>query len=559
MFRHILKTSILDLVRNRLDLGEGVVRALAEKLRARGAARSPRQAQRRRGATVSVEAAFGAQCRVFVALLSVAFLLSLPALAGAQTTVPTLNSVVVALESHDYARALTLSEELARANPTDPRPWTFQGIALQGLARPQESLQAFEHALRIDPNNVAALEGAAQLEFQADSSQALSFLEKLLRLKPQNQTAHAMMAALAFKRKDCATTVAHYQKSPEVVADNVLALSQFGACLVHLDRPADAVPVFQRIAELRPEDPDARYDLGLAQYGAHRYADAIRTLLPLTEGGPEGQRSAALNLIGAAYEADQQTPAAVAALQKAIALAPRDVNNYLDLATISLDHGAFQVGVDVVNAGLHVLPDSAALYLERGVLEVQMMDRYDQANADFQKAAALNPLQNDSTVALGISLLQENKLDESVQVVKQRLAKAPDDPTLNYLLAELFIRKGVEPGTPAFQQATAAAEHALREQPGFNLAADTLTELYLRAGQTGLAEKISHQALKSDPNDQSALYHLIVCLRKNKGGQSELPQLVQRLAEATARLREQEEALNRFKLVEEKGGRGSQQ
>jgi hypothetical protein len=63
--------------------------------------------------------------------------------------------------------------------------------------------------------------------------------------------------------------------------------------------------------------------------------------------------------------------------------------------------------------------------------------------------------------------------------------------------------------------------------------------------------------LKSDPNDQSALYHLIVCLRK-KGDRTELPQLVQRLAEVTAALLQQEKALNRFKLVEEKGGRNSQ-
>jgi tetratricopeptide (TPR) repeat protein len=463
---------------------------------------------------------------------------------------------VQALQSHDNAGALRLAQDLARAHPTDPRAWTLQGIALQGLERPQESLAAFEHALQIDPNNVAALEGAAQLEFQAGSPEALPYLEKLLRLNPQDQTSHAMMAALAFKRKDCATTVAHYQKSPQVVANNVPALSQFGACLVHLDRPGEALPVFQRIAELQPQDPEVLYDLGLAQYGAHHYEDAIRTLLPLTEDGSERQRAGALNLIATVYEADQQTPQAVAALQKAIKLAPDAVDNYLDLATLSLDHGAFKIGVDVVNAALHAVPNSAPLYLERGVLEVQL-GHYNEADADFQKAAALNPLQNYSSVALGISLLQENKLDESVRVVKQRLAKAPGDPVLNYLLAELLIRKGVQPGTPSFREAEAAAQRAVHGKPDFVVAEDVLTELYLRSGKTGLAEATSRQALKSDPNDQSALYHLIVCLRK-KGDLTELPQLVQRLAEASARSLEQEKALARFKLVEEKGGRNSQ-
>ena len=507
--------------------------------------------------TASAEVRALVRSRVFAWFLSGSFWFGLAAPTRAQTSPPpTPESIVQALQSHDNARALRLAQDFARAHPTDPRAWTLQGIALQGLGRPQGSLSAFEHALQIDPDNHAALEAAAQLEFQAGSPKALPFLEKLLRLNPQDQTAHAMMAALAFKRKDCTTTVAHYQKSPQVVANNVPALAQFGACLVHLDRAADALPVFQRIAELQPHDPEALYNLGLVQYGAHHYADAIRTLLPLTESGPERQRAAALNLIATVYEADQQTPPAVAALQKAIALAPGDVDNYLDLATISLDHGAFKVGVDVVNAGLHAVPNSAPLYLERGVLEVQM-DHYDEADADFRKAAASNPLQNDSSVALGISLLQENKLDESVQVVKQRLAKAPDDPTLNYLLAELLIRKGVQPGTPSFQVAEAAAQRAVRSKPDFALAEDVLTELYLRSGETGLAERISRLALKSDPNDQSALYHLIVCLRK-KGDRTELPQLVQRLAEATAALQEQEKARNRFKLVEEKGGRNSQ-
>jgi tetratricopeptide (TPR) repeat protein len=169
----------------------------------------------------------------------------------------------------------------------------------------------------------------------------------------------------------------------------------------------------------------------------------------------------------------------------------------------------------------------------------------------------MNSLQNYSSVALGISLLQENKLGESLKVVRQRLAKAPSDSTLNYLFAELLIRSGVKPGTPAFLEAKAAALRAVRSKPDFTVAQDVLTELYLRSGEAGLAEATARLALKSDPNDQSALYHLIVCLR-GKGDQTELPQLVQRLAEVTASQREQEKALNRFKLVEEESGRNFQ-
>jgi tetratricopeptide (TPR) repeat protein len=468
---------------------------------------------------------------------------------------PTPQSVVQALQSHDYEQALLLAQDLARAHPTDPRSWTLEGIALAGLNRSQESLQAFKHGLQIDPDNVAALEAAAQIEFQAGSPEALPFLEKLLQLNPDDQTAHAMTAALAFKRKDCASAVEHYAKSPQVVANDVPALSQYGTCLLQLNRAEEAVPVFQHMADLQPGDPNALYPLGLAQFDAHQYEDAVRTLLPLTEDGPEKQRAAALNLIAQAYEQDQQTPAAVAALQNAIALVPSDSKNYLDLATLSMDHAALDVGADVLNAGLHAVPDSAQLYLERGLLELQM-EQYDAANADFRKAAALNPQQNYSSVALGISLLQENKLGESVQVVKQGLGKAPADPTLNYLLAELLFRMGAQPGTPTFEEAEAAAQRAIRSKPDFTLAEDVLTELYIRAGETDLAEATARLALQSDPNDQSALYYLIVCLRK-KGDRTELPQLVQKLVAVNAGLQQQEETRSRFKLIEEEGARNS--
>ena len=467
----------------------------------------------------------------------------------------TPQSIVRALQSHENALALQLAQEFAQSKPNDPRAWTLQGIALQGLGRAEESLQAFEHALQIDPNNIAALKAAAQFEFQANSSKAIPFLEQLIRLNPSDQVTHAMLGALAFQRKDCATVVEQYQASPGVVGDNVPALSQLGACLVQLNRSDEALLAFQRITQLKPQDPDALYYLGLAQYGAHHYKDAIRTLGPLVDVASEKQKVAALNLIAAVYEENQQTPQAVAALQKAIALTPTNIDNYLDLATLSLNHGAFKLGVEVLNAGLRTVPDSVALYLERGVIEVQM-GQYDEANADFRKVAALNPLENYSSVALGISLLQENKFDESLTVVKQRLEKAPDDATLNYLYAELLIRKGVQPGTAEFQSAKIAAERAVRTKPDFVPAVDVLTELYLRSGESTLAEETARKALKSDPDDQSALYNLIACVRQ-KGDRAELTQLVQKLAEVTAGLREQEKARNRYKLVEEAGTRNS--
>lgn len=464
-----------------------------------------------------------------------------------QTPPPTIHSAAEALRAQDYAKALELARALVRQEPGDSRAWVLEGIALSKLGQAPEGLRAFRHALEISPDSVAALEGAAQIEYNSGRWQeAGAYLDKLVRLDPHQETAHAMLGALAFRRKDCAATVAHFNQSWQVVENSLPALKEYGVCLIQIRHPEQAVPVFARMIDLMPEDWYARYNLALMQYQAHQNADAIATLQPLVN-GPKPNADA-LNLLAAAYEADHQTPLALKALQEAISLAPRNPDNYLDLGVLCLDHSSFQVGVDVLSDGLRVIPDSAPLYIQRGVLYIEML-RFDQADADFERANVLDPHQDKGTLALGISLLQASKPDRSVSLVRARLQKTPNSPTLNYLLAEALLRKGVRPGSTDFNEAVAAARRSVHADPNFVLAYNVLTELYLRCDKAKEAIAASRAALKIDPHDQAAAYHLIVALRKT-GDKAELPKAVEQLAEITAEAKEEGVKRNRFRLVE---------
>lgn len=473
----------------------------------------------------------------------------------AQDKVPasttTLSDVTEAFSKGDFPKGLQLAQAIVQSHPEDPRAWTLMGIALSQLHRNAESMKAFHKALEVRPDFVPALEGAAQLEYNTGQPDARALLDRLVRLNPHEPTAHAMLGALAFKSKDCGSAVANFKESWQVINSRPEALAEYGVCLVRTGQTADSIHVFGRIAELQPGDWHARYNLAVVQLQANHPEEAIQTIRPLTEGPTPSVDS--LNLVASAYEANQQTPLAVAALQQGIKLAPRDLSNYLDLATISLDHGSFQVGVDVLNAAIKAIPDSAALYLERGVLLVQV-GKYDEADADFEKARTLSPQQNMSTVALGISLLQRNDIGQSLQVVQTRLQQSPHDPILNYLLAETLLRKGARPGTPEYHEAVSAARRSIDIKPDFVLAHDVLSELYLRSKMTSQAVEQSQLALKFDPNDQAAIYHLISAYRES-GRNSEIPPLAKRMSEITTSARDREAEINRFKLVE----RGAQE
>ncbi len=84
----------------------------------------------------------------------------------------------------------------------------------------------------------------------------------------------------------------HFQKSGPVLSSQPTALEEYGACLMDLQKPDDALPVFEQILTLLPNDPHARYNLAVVQFTAQHSADAINTLQPLLDqSAPRPRRS----------------------------------------------------------------------------------------------------------------------------------------------------------------------------------------------------------------------------------------------------------------------------
>jgi tetratricopeptide (TPR) repeat protein len=354
---------------------------------------------------------------------------------------------------------------------------------------------------------------------------------------------------MAWKQEDCETAASHFRLAGSAILSQPDALEEYGACLVRLERPAEAVSVFGQLVKLEPADPRLRYRLAAVQFMAKSYAAAIETLGPLIEG--KSADPGALDLASAAWEALGDTPRAVAASRQAIVLAPTDAGLYIDFASLCLVHQSYQVGIDMINAGLARLPNEAQLYVARGVLSVQM-SRYDQADADFAAAERLDPRQAYGSVALGLSQVQQNDLDKALATVRKQLKTRKDDEFLYYLLAQILLSQGARTGSPEFQEAIDAASRAVQIKPSFFLARDVLSRLYLDSGQTDAAIEQCSLALRDNPKDETALYRLIRALQKSgqPGIGTQIQELLKRFNEMLGELRREEAAQARYKLVE---------
>ena len=422
----------------------------------------------------------------------------------------------------------------------------MEGLALSGLGKDREALTAYNIALKTAPNYLPALEGAAQLEYAAGSGRAALLLHRILQIQPDNATSHAMLAVLAYRRNDCKSAIRHFEASGALIWSQPAALEEYGFCLVEGCRAPDAVKVYERLVSDVPQDSRARIHLAAAQLLANEPRDALAALDPLLrQGEVDGQT---LDIASHAAEKIGDTPRAVALLRKAIVLNPRQMNYYLDFATLAFDHASFQVGIDMLNVGLRHLPNAAPLYLARGILRIQL-GQFNRGQADFETAQRLDPRQSFSSESESLAQLQQNGAGNALGTVRARLKQHPNDPVLLYLLADTLEQNGAQPRTPEFAEALQAAERAVQLRPTLVLARDLLSRLYYDNGQLLQAIKQCRLALRSDSADQEALYRLTQALRKT-GNTAEIPALLKRLAALRETDREKEAEQNRYKLVE---------
>lgn len=455
-----------------------------------------------------------------------------------------------ALDAGRFEEALRLTDARLKSQAGDPRLWTIRAIALERLERLPQSLASFERALTLDPDSLAALKGATQVAYRTRSPKAAGLVRRVLAREPTDETAHAMAGALAVEANRCEAAVAHFARSGTALQQNRLALAQYAGCLLRLKRPKEAGDIFQRLAETSSDDVVARYNLAVCRLQAGQTTEAeaaARAAMAMSPADPD-----VLNLFAAASAAAGQLEPAIAALRKATEIAPAEERHYLDLAGLCVEHGAFPLALEVVNAGLANIPDSAKLHMLRGAIRAERAE-IDEAMRDFERASALSPDELYGSVGLSLVLRQADRLPEAIALLRRKLVQRPRDATLNYLLGDALLRGDPTPSSPEFAEARAALARALRAKPDFAKAHAALGKLHIRAGEMAKAVEELRTAARLDPRGRLALNQLVVAYRR-LGRQEDAAAVAGQLQRLLDRERAEEVARNRVRLVRGPGG-----
>jgi tetratricopeptide (TPR) repeat protein len=263
----------------------------------------------------------------------------------------------------------------------------------------------------------------------------------------------------------------------------------------------------------------AEFNLALCYAGTGQFQKTISVLIRLRDQGHEN--ASVENLFAQAYAGNGQAGQAFEALQRATAFTPRDEKLYLFVADAFLGREEPAQSLRVIELGLQHLPESARLHYERGYL-LSMLDDFDRARTDFERAAQLAPHSGIGYLAKAQENLFGGNLAEAIRVARTATAEGNQDYQLLAILGEALIRAGASPGQLEFAEARNALEKSVVMRPNYASSQIGLGHVDLLDGRLEAAIEHLETGRRFNPQNPAVYSLLAEAYRKSgRPGQAE--------------------------------------
>ncbi|MDE3228286.1 MAG: tetratricopeptide repeat protein [Chloroflexota bacterium] len=281
-------------------------------------------------------------------------------------------------------------EVLRQATALAPRSvaaWNALGFNLDWLNLTSEALEAFEHALLLDPNNAFACAGKANALSLDYPQKAIEYADKALVMDARS--------VLAFNGKGVALVRLHrFQESLDIFTHAIVLDSTFahlwsgkGNALLNLGRYQEALDAYNRAVDIEPS-AIKWWGKGYALYHLNRYQEALDAHSRAIELDPNyvdawDGKGAALRSLGRHQEA-------LDAYDRAIALDPDNANAWNGKGNTLYNLNHYQEALDAYDRVIALDPNDASVWNDKGNVFFSLK-RFQEAVDAYDRNLALIP------------------------------------------------------------------------------------------------------------------------------------------------------------------------
>jgi Flp pilus assembly protein TadD len=225
-----------------------------------------------------------------------------------------------------------------------------------------------------------------------------------------------MLAYALLRENKPADSLKEYTRAAAMEKPSATMLERVGQDYVLLGDWNDADKWTLRAVQMDPSDADAWYSLGRIRYSEQRFRDAVSCFQQSLKLSPKSVKVG--NNLGLAYEATNQTDAAVAAYRQAIEWqdqGPRDQLSeqpLLNLGIVLLHRGDIAGAESLLTKAAAMTPKDPRIHEQLGHLYMQKTD-YGAAESELKQACDLDPKNSGLHFLLGQAYRHLGKLQEA--------------------------------------------------------------------------------------------------------------------------------------------------
>ena len=202
----------------------------------------------------------------------------------------------------------------------------------------------------------------------------------------------------------------------------------------------DALPAFQKAAELMPDDAEAHYNLGVMLKNAGRFEEAVASYRRALKIRPDSADTH-INL-GIALKGLGRLEDALASYRKAVEIKPDYVLAYYNLGNTQKDLGQLNDAVASYRRAIEIKPDFAGAHNNLGGV-LKDLGKLDAALASYRRALELNPDIAEAHNNLGGVFKDFGQVDAALASYRRALELKPDFDEAYSNLLFLYAYQGL--------------------------------------------------------------------------------------------------------------------
>jgi predicted O-linked N-acetylglucosamine transferase (SPINDLY family) len=269
--------------------------------------------------------------------------------------------------------------------------------------------------------------------------QALSTLQQLSKLTPQDAAVWRRLGYAELSRGACTEAVAAYSRAIELDPDCARAHNNLGQALMRLERRAEAIASYRRATQLDPRHATSHNNLGIALFEQGDVEAALESYRRAL--AHDGKLAQAHHNLGNALLRLQRPQEAVECYDRALEMQPALVAALISKGDTLTGLKRPAEALGAYQRAMQLEPRDTRLLHKAAVL-LSVLSRFEESLACCDRILAVRPDDAPALTGRAYALRQLHRYEEALVVCERALGIEPLIPQALCTRAEILIAMG---------------------------------------------------------------------------------------------------------------------